>query len=195
VRYAQEKKGVLILAGVRAWRSVGQEQEARALAEQHAAFLKATGITVDGLIAQAAPLPKPAWKETVVVQGPSLAVLELLLRYCDALAAEDVAALDRCLHRSDTTMDGKDMAAVVALRRKHQEGFEGYGPAHFDADTEITLVPRGQQECEVICTGIQKSIRMGGKIILSRESDRFVVRVVDGVYKLAIERGKREKGD
>jgi len=172
----------------RAFRDQTDGAGARALAKRYKQFLGTEGTAVGG------PPPRERTEggehggKAQVVSGHVLAICELLVRYYQALAAEDENALDRCLVISPKTAAGKDILAIVAARRKQQGDAFNMGRIRFDDKAQIQIAPLNDTDYDVVCTGLLKSQRRGDEAIGHRGMDRFLVRRAEGEYRILIER-------
>lgn len=204
MEYAQNQKAALIVKRIVALRNAGDQDRARATADQYDHFLRSRGIPISEILPDAAvtretrpPRPdsaaqqKPKISEEEAVSGRALAICQLLLDYYRALAAEDSDALDQCILKTPRSLTGREIVRRIAEEREGERDFDAIGPVRFDAKTRLTITPQGDGRYEVQCSGVLKSFQRGKSQFLQRESDRFLVKRVDNEYKLALER----KGD
>jgi hypothetical protein len=192
---ARRSKERLVIDLVRALHRAGEKARARAMAERYQEVLRRKGVSIEQLLGQGEPEDAGPPKAQEVVSGRALAICQLLLRYYHALAAEDVEALDDCLLLTPQTARGKDLVTPLVRRRERDADFSGLGPVRFDDRTEMTITPVSDGEYDVLCADLVKSRRQDQEVRWYRHTDRFLVRVADGEYKIVIKRVKPMKGE
>lgn len=197
LEYCQSRKAKLLAAEIVALRNDGQSEQAKTLVEQNAAFLTAQGVPVESLLPTVTTVPVPSAttngfpqaKEESVGPGAVLPLCQLILAYYQALAAEDAGALDKCLVAGPEFLDGKGIVKRLSAERASERDFDAIGPAFFDSQTVLQVLPAAEGELRVVCSKVVKSFRLRGKSFSQRESDQFKVRIVDGAYKIVKTKG------
>jgi len=197
IKYCNRMNATLLAKEIVALRNEGQLEQANALVKQNAAFLADQGVPVENLLPTVKTVPTvstnavPEDMDESIGPGAALPLCQLILAYYQALAAENVEALDKCLVLGPEFLDGKALVKRISEERTNKRNFDVIGPVVFDNETTLQVVPATEGKLRVDCRNIVKTFVLRGKSFTQRESDPFTVRLVDGMYR--IEKAKRGK--
>ncbi len=197
VRYAEKQKAKLLVKEIKALLDMGRKEEAVLLGQRYSRFLTFMEIPTNEVgLPTVLFLPKPAEPERpqeLAVSWETAAILQAVLEYYRALAAEDAAALNRVILQEPGATTGEDMIRELNRERETERDFDALGPVRFDSKTLIKITPKGGDEFEILLQSVLKSFRLGEHTFTQREPDRFRVRLVDGAFKIVMPQKKTRR--
>jgi len=188
IEMAKDTKMDLLVTEVRALRDSGEHGKARVIVEENADFFGDRKSAVEALLF----VPVTEKKETIG-PGAALPVVQVLLGYYKALASENPSEIDAYLCVGEGVLTGKDIVERLDAEREMHESSDALVKVSFDARTSLEVIPRGGNEYKVMVYEVVKTVRLKKQQITQREMDQFMVKVVDGKYKLYF--GKTQKSE
>lgn len=186
VEYSKRRKKELLILEIVTRREQEQEDKAKELIKENSEYIK-NAVIMDAQLRPSAKIEEKEKPKIETISGRNLAIAKLLVDYYRALTTLDAAGLDAVLCKGDGMMNGMDLVKFCKeqlAELAEKKIYDTIGVVKFDDDTILKITPLDNKEFNVDCDNNIRTGTLAGKEVRHRKLDNFIVRLVNGEYKI-----------